>query len=89
MPCSECSVGLMHPARVAYFTWLGNELITVPDFPAWVCDICGKREYDAQALRQLTQLLSPAGARQADSRPTRLEHKPARKPKGARPAAGD
>jgi len=29
----------MHRDYIAYFTWLGDELIAVPDFPAWVCDI--------------------------------------------------
>ncbi len=49
----------MHRDYIAYFTWLGDELITVPDFPAWVCDICGRCEYDENALTRLTLLLSP------------------------------
>ena len=28
---------------MTYFTWLNEELITVPHFPAWVCDMCGRR----------------------------------------------
>lgn len=53
-------------------TWLGNDLITVPNFPAWVCDLCGHRNYDTQALAQLSLLLNPdAGTpiqpRQADN----------------------
>lgn len=59
IPCSECNIGMMHKAKVTYFTWLADELITVPDFPAWICDVCGKREYDAQALNRLALLLSP------------------------------
>jgi len=59
IPCSECSVGQMHKTKVAYFTWLGEQMITVPDFPAWVCDICGRREYDSQALDQLALMLCP------------------------------
>ena len=47
MPCSECSAGMMRPGLITYFTWLGEELITVPHFPAWVCDVCGRREYDS------------------------------------------
>ena len=46
IPCTDCQAGQMHRDLVTYFTWLGDELITVPDFPAWVCDVCGKREYD-------------------------------------------
>ena len=40
-------------------TWLGNDLITVPDFPAWICDLCGHRTYDTHALAQLNLLLNP------------------------------
>jgi YgiT-type zinc finger domain-containing protein len=39
-------------------TWLGEELITVPNFPAWICDICGHRAYDSHALAQLSMLLN-------------------------------
>lgn len=49
----------MHRRYITYFTWLGDELITVPDFPAWICDVCGRREYDGFALNQLSLLLSP------------------------------
>lgn len=59
IPCSECNIGQMHKTNVTYFTWLNDEMITVPDFPAWVCDICGKREYDHEALNQLALLLHP------------------------------
>ena len=59
IPCSECNIGQMHKTNATYFTWMDGEMITVPDFPAWVCDICGKREYDHEALNQLAILLSP------------------------------
>jgi YgiT-type zinc finger domain-containing protein len=49
----------MHRRHVTYFTWLGTELITVPNFPAWVCDLCGKREYDERAVSLLAMLLNP------------------------------
>jgi YgiT-type zinc finger domain-containing protein len=44
VPCNECPAGVMHQRLITYFTWMNNELITVPNFPAWVCDMCGKRE---------------------------------------------
>jgi YgiT-type zinc finger domain-containing protein len=59
VPCNECQAGHMHREYVAYYTWLGDELITVPDFPAWVCDMCGRSEYDENALTRLSLLLSP------------------------------
>ncbi len=58
-PCNSCQAGQMHLRYIAYFTWLGEELISVPNFPAWVCDMCGKREYDPRAVNQLSLLLSP------------------------------
>jgi len=58
-PCSECAAGVMHLRHITYFTWLGEELITVTNFPAWICDMCGKREYDEQAIAWINILLSP------------------------------
>ena len=60
MPCTECQAGQMHREYVTYFTWLEQELITVPNFPAWVCDMCGLREYDTRAVNWLNTLLNPA-----------------------------
>ena len=59
VPCAECQAGIMHRKKITYLTWLNDDLITVPDFPAWVCDVCGRREYDGQALFQLNLLLNP------------------------------
>lgn len=57
---------------ITYFTWLDEELVTVPGFPAWVCDVCGKREYDDRAVNWLTTLLSPnAGQTTIRTKPRR------------------
>ncbi|MBM3126429.1 MAG: YgiT-type zinc finger protein, partial [Chloroflexi bacterium] len=40
--CNECPAGMMQPRLITYFTWMENELVTVPNFPAWICDVCGK-----------------------------------------------
>ena len=52
-PCRECQAGKVWLNYITYFTWLGDELITVPNFPAWICDVCGKREYDERAIHWL------------------------------------
>ena len=71
-PCNECSAGNMHIRHITYFTWLGEELVTVPNFPAWVCDMCGKREYDQSAISWLSMLLNPeAGHPTRRVKPTR------------------
>lgn len=58
-PCRECQAGMVRLYYITYFTWLGDELITVPNFPAWICDVCGKREYDERAVAWLSALLNP------------------------------
>jgi YgiT-type zinc finger domain-containing protein len=57
--CPECHTGVFRLQYLTYFTWLNDELITVPNFPSWVCDVCGKREYDVRAVSWLNMLLSP------------------------------
>jgi YgiT-type zinc finger domain-containing protein len=77
-PCPECHAGVSHLEYLTYFTWLNEELITVPNFPSWVCDVCGRRDYDSRAISWLNTLLSPnAGKRPTPrrrrSRPPRLD----------------
>ena len=74
IPCNECQAGQMHRKFLAYFTWLGNDLVTVPDFPSWVCDVCGRREYDVHALNRLTLLLAE-NAGKPNHRSARTLHK--------------
>jgi YgiT-type zinc finger domain-containing protein len=76
IPCTECQAGVMNLRFITYFTWLGEELITVQNFPAWVCDVCGRREYDEKAISWLATLLDPnagkpTGRKPASSRRTR------------------
>ena len=68
-PCNDCQAGVMRLTYLTYFTWLGDELITVPNFPSWVCDVCGRRIYDERAIAWLSTLLNPdAGKAQARRR---------------------
>ncbi|MCX6066487.1 MAG: YgiT-type zinc finger protein [Chloroflexi bacterium] len=76
--CNECQAGMMRLQFITYFTWLDEELVTVPNFPAWVCDVCGKREYDERAVNWLTTLLSPNAGQ------TTIHHIPRRRVPSAR-----
>jgi YgiT-type zinc finger domain-containing protein len=81
--CPECISGIMRLRYLTYFTWLNDELITVPNFPAWVCDVCGRREYDHRAVSWLNTLLNPeAGSRKKRKRgfPTERETRLPKKP---------
>ncbi len=61
---------------ITYFTWLGEELITVPNFPAWLCDVCGRREYDEKAISMLTMLLNPNAGKPTGQKPASLRTPP-------------
>ena len=79
VPCYQCISGHMQPRLLTYFTWLNSELITVPNFPAWVCDVCGRREYDEKAVSWLTMMLNPNAGKPTQRK--RAAHRP-------RPQAG-
>lgn len=66
--CPECQMGLMQIKRITYFTWLNGELITVPNFPAWVCDLCGRRDYDYRAITWLNTILHPETGRKVTAK---------------------
>jgi len=66
--CPECHAGILHLRYLTYFTWLDQELITVPNFPSWVCDVCGRREYDGRAISWLNTLLHPSAGRKPTPR---------------------
>lgn len=66
--CPECPAGVMRLNYITYFTWLNEELVTVPNFPAWICDVCGRREFDPRAVTWLNTLLNPAAGRPSSRR---------------------
>jgi YgiT-type zinc finger domain-containing protein len=78
--CPECHTGVFRLEYLTYFTWLNDELITVPKFPSWVCDVCGKREYDSHAVSWLNVLLSPTTGRKPKIRRRRKPPKNLNRP---------
>lgn len=79
LPCPECHSGVMRLHYKTYFTWLNDELVTVSNFPAWVCDVCGRRDYDTRAVNWLNTLLNPLAGKR------RLAHRRPRLPRIDRP----
>ncbi|MDX9850142.1 MAG: YgiT-type zinc finger protein [Anaerolineaceae bacterium] len=78
--CPACQVGNYHLKLVTYYAWHKNDLITVPDFPSWVCDVCSRIEYDEKAVNQLRTLL-------ASSTDVRVVEKARKKPKAIQATA--
>jgi hypothetical protein len=42
---------------MAYVQWHGDALLVVDRMPAIICDVCGERAYDEQAIERLQRLL--------------------------------
>jgi len=88
--CPHCQTGSLHPQFVVFAHWFEGQFITIPNFPGWVCDICGAREYDSAALEQLEMILGPeADLRRETSRRTRFglsKTRTAARPSGRRRA---
>ena len=82
--CTECLAGVMHLRHITYFTWLDEELVTVPNFPAWVCDVCGRREYDERAISWLVTILNPETGK-ASTPKRRVRRPPLKKRNSTRP----
>jgi YgiT-type zinc finger domain-containing protein len=74
--CTNCQGGIKQLRSATLMTWLGNDLITVPDFPTWICDMCGHRSYDSQALAELSILLNPEAGTPIQPKIQPTENKP-------------
>lgn len=61
--CPECQAGILRLQHITYFMQMAGEYIAVPEFPAWVCDVCKMREYDHRAISWLNVLLDPQTGR--------------------------
>lgn len=55
--CPECHVGKLQPSLVTYAVQVGDQLLMIPNFGAWICDVCGHCDYDENALQWLNTLL--------------------------------
>jgi hypothetical protein len=42
---------------MAYIEWHGDNLLIANHMPAEVCDVCGERVYDDEAIENLQRLL--------------------------------
>jgi hypothetical protein len=63
--CPRCHTGALRRHRVVYAAWhstsgaSGNQFVIIPQVPAWLCDVCGTKIFDADAMEWITPLLGP------------------------------
>ena len=55
--CSSCRIGRLRQRSMAYVEWYGKNLLVVDRMPVQVCDVCGERAYDNDAMESLQRLL--------------------------------
>ena len=55
--CPTCRIGRLTPRTMAYIEWHGKNLLVVDRMPVQICDVCGERDYDEDAVENLQQLL--------------------------------
>jgi len=61
--CPDCAGGRRRLQHITYLTWFREQMITVPHFPAWVCDLCGSRDFDMRAISWLNTILNSQGGK--------------------------
>ncbi|MBN1991791.1 MAG: YgiT-type zinc finger protein [Anaerolineae bacterium] len=55
--CPSCHVGRLQRRIMVYLQWHDDTLLIANRMPAVVCDVCGDRIYDHDAVESLQQLL--------------------------------
>jgi hypothetical protein len=56
--CPRCFVGRIQSVKVVLSRVVNSQMLSVPDFPAWECDVCHAFMYDPKALVELHQVLT-------------------------------
>ena len=54
----------------AYVRQYGATLISVPNTPAWICDVCHERQFDSASIQRIESLVGQAGPPPNRYRPT-------------------
>lgn len=54
--CDFCSEGRLRSHQVREYYRAGKGLVVMERVPAYVCDKCGERYYDAHVAKQMRQL---------------------------------
>ena len=55
--CPRCTVGRCLPSAATFCDLLGDDLLTVPNMPAFICDVCHFAEFEQDALEALWHAL--------------------------------
>jgi YgiT-type zinc finger domain-containing protein len=59
--CPTCRMGHLDLRLTTYVRQYGETLISVPNTPAWVCDVCQERHFDPSSVQRIELLIGQAG----------------------------
>ncbi|MCY3573470.1 MAG: hypothetical protein OXG92_05750 [Chloroflexi bacterium] len=62
--CPRCTVGRCTPQRTTFTDMLQDQLLSIPNVPAHICDVCNLIEFDQDLLDTLWECLYKGGARE-------------------------
>lgn len=57
MECTHCRLGHYQLDRLPYFTFLDEQLMVIPNVPAYRCDMCGHIRFNELFLYNLQYLI--------------------------------
>jgi YgiT-type zinc finger domain-containing protein len=67
--CPRCQIGNLQPAQATYASVHKGMFLSVPNVPAWQCDICQFQEFDYDVITWVEALMGHAGMPADASRP--------------------
>lgn len=60
--CPNCQMGRLDLQLTTFIQLYGETLVSVPNTPAWVCDICHSQQIDPESIQRLELLIGQTGA---------------------------
>lgn len=67
--CPRCQIGHCQLGLATFVHLYDDTLVTMPDMPAWTCDICHYQEFDPDAVLRVEALVGQAGTPPNTHRP--------------------
>lgn len=56
-PCPRCTVGRCVPQSQTYVEIYQGQLLSVPEMPVYICDVCHYSEFEIDAVESLWDML--------------------------------
>ncbi|HML24499.1 MAG TPA: YgiT-type zinc finger protein [Aggregatilinea sp.] len=88
--CPSCGVGQLKPAQTVYVQVVDGTLVSAPNVPAWICDVCGLTLFDSATVQNIEFMIGESGPppnRHLSTPPAERGPGPLDEPDDSRPSA--